>query len=82
MEGFETPIRRSLAHPILLGGAPREFAILNGTLGCVLVLSCHSVLGIPIALTTHALAVLLAKHDPQFLETFKRHIHHKGYYEV
>src|SRR3546814_4767179 len=32
IEGFEAPIYRSLAEPILLGGAPRAIAILNGTL--------------------------------------------------
>jgi type IV secretion system protein TrbD len=30
--GFTVPVRRSLSEPILLGGAPRAVAILNGTL--------------------------------------------------
>mgnify|MGYP000352525683 CR=1 FL=1 len=30
--GFVAPVRRSLSEPILLGGAPRSIAILNGTL--------------------------------------------------
>ena len=29
--GFYAPVRRSLTEPILLGGAPRSVAILNGT---------------------------------------------------
>jgi type IV secretory pathway TrbD component len=33
MEGFSVPVHRALTQPIMLGGAPREFAILNGTLG-------------------------------------------------
>ena len=33
--GFEVPLHRSLAEPILLGGAPRNVAILNGTLAAV-----------------------------------------------
>ncbi len=32
IEGFEVPLHRALTEPILLGGAPRPFAILNGTL--------------------------------------------------
>ena len=32
IEGFEAPIHRALVEPILLGGAPRSVAILNGTL--------------------------------------------------
>lgn len=30
--GFAAPVHRSLSDPILLGGAPREIVILNGTL--------------------------------------------------
>jgi type IV secretion system protein TrbD len=29
--GFYAPVRRSLTEPILLGGAPRAVAIVNGT---------------------------------------------------
>jgi len=32
IEGFEVPIHGSLGAPILLGGAPRGLAIVNGTL--------------------------------------------------
>ena len=32
IEGFEAPLHRSLAEPILLGGAPRSIAIVNGTI--------------------------------------------------
>ena len=32
VEGYAIPLRRSLTEPILLGGAPRTAAILNGTL--------------------------------------------------
>ena len=32
IDGFEAPIHRALVEPILLGGAPRGVAILNGTL--------------------------------------------------
>lgn len=82
MDGFNVPIRRSLTQPILIGGAPREFAILNATIGTVLVLSFHSLFGLPLCIGIHYLAVMLTKEDSQFLETFKRHIHHKPYYEV
>jgi type IV secretion system protein TrbD len=32
IEGFEVPIHSSLGSPILLAGAPRGIAIVNGTL--------------------------------------------------
>jgi type IV secretion system protein VirB3 len=77
MEGFTVPVHRSLTQPILLGGAPREFAILNGTLGTALLFGLHSLIGVPVCLVLHVVAVALAKKDPQFLDTFRRHINHK-----
>ena len=44
MEGFSVPVHRSLTQPILLGGAPREFAILNGTLAAALFFGLHTLL--------------------------------------
>ena len=35
IEGFEVPLHRALAEPILLGGSPRSIAIVNGTLAAV-----------------------------------------------
>ena len=34
--GFSVPVHRALTEPILLGGAPRAVAILNGTLAAAL----------------------------------------------
>jgi type IV secretion system protein TrbD len=34
--GFTVPVHRALIEPILLGGAPRAVAILNGTLAAAL----------------------------------------------
>jgi type IV secretion system protein TrbD len=34
--GFEAPVHRALTEPILMGGAPRSIAILNGTLAAAL----------------------------------------------
>lgn len=82
MEGFSVPIHRSLTKPILLGGAPREFAILNAALGAVLFFGLHSILGIPLFLLLHLIASLLAREDPYFLDTFRRHINLKHYYEA
>jgi hypothetical protein len=36
VEGFAIPVHRALTEPILLGGAPRSFAIVNGTLAAAL----------------------------------------------
>ena len=82
MEGFQVPIHRAVTQPVLIGGAPREFTIINLTLGAALVFGLHSFLAVPIVMVVHAGAVMLAKHDPLFLDTFKRHINHKPYYDV
>ena len=34
--GFTVPVHRALTEPIMLGGAPRAVAILNGTLAAAL----------------------------------------------
>jgi type IV secretory pathway TrbD component len=34
--GFHAPVHRALTEPIMLGGAPRAVAILNGTLAAAL----------------------------------------------
>ena len=36
VQGFVAPVHRALTEPILLGGAPRAVAILNGTLAAAL----------------------------------------------
>ena len=82
MEGFEIPIHRSLTQPIMIGGVPREIAILNGTLSAALVLGLHSWLGVPLGIVLHVIAVNMAKKDPQCFGTFRRQIKQRGFYGV
>ena len=80
IDGFAIPVRRSLTEPILLGGAPRSVAIVNGTLAAALGLGLQLwVVGILYWMLAHALGVFMTKRDPQFLEVLIRHIRHKGY---
>ncbi|WP_439861783.1 VirB3 family type IV secretion system protein [Pseudomonas sp. MBLB4136] len=73
--GFEMPLHRALAEPILLGGAPRNVAILNGTLAAVVGLGLQLwIPGLLLWLVGHFLAVWGARLDPQFLQVFARHI--------
>lgn len=80
MQGFEIPIHRSLTQPIMMAGVPREIAILNGTLTSAMVLGMHSILGLPVGIAIHLIAVAAAKRDPQFFATFRRQIKQKRYY--
>tara|TARA_Y100000815_G_scaffold217414_1_gene202818 strand:+ start:7608 stop:7880 length:273 start_codon:yes stop_codon:yes gene_type:complete len=75
LPGFELPLHRSLCEPILLGGAPRSVAILNGTMAAVVGLGLQLWLpGLALWLTGHAMAVWGARWDPQFMEVFARHL--------
>lgn len=82
MEGFEIPIHRSLTQVIMIGGVPREIAILNGTLTASLVLGLHSIMGLPIGILIHLIAAALAKRDPEFFKTFRRQVKQKRVYEA
>ena len=63
IEGFEAPIHRALAEPILLGGAPRTVAIVNGTLAAALGLGLQQWLaGLVVWALGHTLAVFAARH--------------------
>ena len=81
--GFVIPLHRSLTEPIMLGGAPRNVAILNGTLAAAVGLGLQLWLaGAAIWLIGHGAAVFAAKHDPQFMDVLTRHVRHKSYLEA
>ena len=81
--GFEVPLHRSLTEPILLGGAPRSIAILNGTLAAAISLGLRLwVAGLLIWLIGHGLAVWAAKRDPLFVEVGRRHLRIPGHLSV
>lgn len=76
--GFEAPIHRALVEPILLGGAPRAIAILNGTLAAALGLGLQQWLAGPVIwILGHTLAVFAARRDPDFAAVLVRHLRHK-----
>ncbi len=80
VEGFEAPVHRALAEPLLLGGAPRDDAILNGTLAAALGLGLQQwIAGLVIWAAGHTLAVFAARRDPDFAPVLTRHLRHKGH---
>jgi type IV secretion system protein TrbD len=73
--GFTVPVHRALTEPILLGGAPRAVAILNGTLAAALGLGLRLWLaGLLLGAAGQAAAVWAAKRDPQFVDVVRRHL--------
>ncbi|GEC17134.1 VirB3 family type IV secretion system protein [Nitrobacter winogradskyi] len=83
VDGFEVPLHRSLTEPILMGGAPRSIAIVNGTLAAAVGIGLQLWIGgIVFWIAGHALAVWGAKADPQFVEVFSRHLKHRAFLEA
>jgi len=81
IEGFEAPMHRALVEPILLGGAPRAVAIVNGTVAAALGLGLQQwVAGLIIWAIGHTLAVFAAKRDPDFGPVLTRHLRQRGYF--
>ena len=77
--GFVVPLHRALTEPMLLGGAPRSIAILNGTLAAAISLGLRLwVAGLLIWLLGHGLAVWAAKRDPLFVDVVRRHLRIPG----
>lgn len=79
IEGFEAPLHRALVEPILLGGAPRGVAIVNGTVAAALGLGLQQWLaGLILWAVGHSLSVVAAKRDPDFAPVLVRHLRQKG----
>lgn len=73
--GFVAPVHRALTEPILMGGAPRSIAIVNGTLAAALGLGLRLwIAGLLVWFIGHMAAVWAAKRDPDFVEVVRRHV--------
>jgi type IV secretion system protein VirB3 len=75
VDGVEVPIHASLGSPILLGGAPRGLAIVNGTLSAAVGLGLQQWLaGSALWAVGQSLAVFAARRDPDFAPVLLRHL--------
>ncbi|WP_375160814.1 VirB3 family type IV secretion system protein [Bradyrhizobium sp. RDT46] len=81
--GFSVPVHRALTEHILLGGAPRSIAILNGTLAAALGLGLRLwLVGLGLWAAGHFASVWAAKRDPMFVEVIRRHLRIPGFLGV
>ena len=81
IDGFEAPVHRALVEPILLGGAPRAAAILNGTLAAALGLGLQQwIAGLMLWAFGHSLCVFAARRDPDFAPVLVRHLRQKSHF--
>ena len=80
IEGFEVPLYRSLTEPVLLAGAPRAVAVVNGAIAAALGLGLRLWLaGLILWIVGHSIAVFAAKRDPDFVEVLLRHLRQRSY---
>ena len=81
--GFAVPVHSALTEHILLGGAPRGLAILNGTLAAALGLGLRLwLVGFAVWAIGHVAAVWAAKRDPMFVDVVRRHLRIPGHLSV
>ncbi len=74
-DGYVLPLHTSLTRPILLGGVPRGYAILNGTIcGAIGIGLQQAVLALPLWIVLQAAAAWAAARDPWFLDIWRRHM--------
>ena len=80
-EGFEVAIHGSLGSPILLAGAPRVVAIVNGTLAAAIGLGLQQwIAGLVLCAVGHSIAVFATRRDPAFAAVLVRHLRQKSHF--
>ena len=81
IDGFEAAIHGALGSPILLGGAPRGIAIVNGTIAAAVGLGLQQwLIGLILWAVGHSLAVFAARRDPDFAPVLLRHLRQRSYF--
>ncbi len=81
LDGFEVAIHASLGAPILLGGAPRSLAIVNGTLAAAIGLGLQQwLIGLVVWAAGHTVTVIATRRDPDFAPVLLRHLRQKAYW--
>jgi type IV secretory pathway TrbD component len=81
--GFAVPVHRSLTEHIMLAGAPRSVAILNGTLAAALGLGLRLwLVGLALGAIGHVAAAWAARRDPLFVDVVRRHLRIPSHLDV
>lgn len=82
-DGYCIPLRGSLTRPILMGGVPRGFAILNATVCAAIAFGLQQpFIGAPLWVVLQGVAAWASARDPWFLETWPRHLAKPVYFAV
>lgn len=82
-EGFYVTLRTSLTRPLLLGGVPRTFAILNATVAAAIAFGLQQpLIGLPLWLVIQSAGAYATARDPWFLETWPRAMAKPAFFNV
>ncbi len=66
----------------MLGGIPRNIAILEGTIAACCVLGLNNIWAVPVMIVIHFLLVHLYSKDEYYLEILFQHIQEDDYLDV
>ena len=82
-ENYRLPLRTSLTRPLLLGGVPRTFAILNATVAGAIAFGLQQpLIGLPLWAAIQAAGAYAAARDPWFLDTWPRAMARPSFFSV
>jgi type IV secretory pathway TrbD component len=82
-DGYYMALRTSLTRPLLLGGVPRTFAILNATVAAAIAFGLQQpLIGLPLWLAIQGAGAYATARDPWFLETWPRAMAKPAFFNV
>jgi type IV secretion system protein VirB3 len=82
-EGYRIALRTSLTRPLLLGGVPRTFAILNATIAAAIAFGLQQpLIGLPLWIAIQSAGAYASARDPWFLETWPRAMAKPAFFNV
>lgn len=82
-DGYRRILHTSLTRPLLLGGVPRTFAILNATVGAAIAFGLQQpLIGAPLWAIIQAAGAYASARDPWFLETWPRSMAKPPFFNV
>lgn len=81
-DGYEIPLHRAITQPILWGGVPERFFIVNMAITAIIAIPLHMiVLGIAFGIVIHTLLAWLTKRDPHFADVLPRHLKQPSFWQ-
>ncbi|HCU05280.1 MAG TPA: ABC transporter substrate-binding protein [Coxiellaceae bacterium] len=80
--GFRIKLHSAFTSPMMIGGVPRQFAIILWTFCAAFVLGLQVWYIFPLFLLIHWIVAWIIKKDPYLMAILSRHLKQKAYYDV